>query len=268
MNITHIDKFNSSKISLNRQILNWEWYTDVKTFKLFIHCLLRANFKDNKFRGLLIKRGQFITSLDTLVVETGLTKQEVRTALKHLISTGEISKNSASGYYSIITVVSYNEYQNNEKLTQVLTHQNSCESKAEATPLTQVLTLHQHTSNTPLTLNNNDNNEYIVEEEQKNENLKNSNFYGEYFNVFLTDKQYKELEVLVMSKKKLKEIIDDFSVNIETGKEAKFETNLPNAHFERVKAYFKYRRKNPNKFREEQESDKKEYWNNDEYTPY
>ena len=36
-------------IKLNRKIVNWEWYQDIATFKLFIHCLIKANWKDAKF---------------------------------------------------------------------------------------------------------------------------------------------------------------------------------------------------------------------------
>lgn len=108
MNITKIDEFNNSRISLNRKILEWEWYTEPKTAHLFIHCLLRANFKDRNYRGIIIKRGQFLTSIAKLSVETGLGFQEVRTALKHLILTSELTKQAYS-QYSIITVNKYNE---------------------------------------------------------------------------------------------------------------------------------------------------------------
>ncbi len=240
MNIINTDNFNKSKISLNRQILNWEWYTEIKTFKLFIHCLLRANFKDVNYRGILVKRGQFITSLEKLSVETGLTKQEIRTAIKHLVSTHELTHQNCT-QYSVITINKYSEYQEN------------------FTSSTHELTHNQHATNTRLTTNNNDNNdnnEVVVKENEKN-------FYGEYYNIYLTDKQYKELEVLIMSKKKMKEILNNLSVNIETGKEKKFNPELPNAHYERVKAYFNYMRKNPNKFKSEDKTEQ-EYWDNDE----
>ena len=71
-------------ISLHRKILNWEWYDEPNTFKMFIHCLLRANHKDSSWRGEDIKRGQFITSLSHLATETGLSVKQVRTALKNL----------------------------------------------------------------------------------------------------------------------------------------------------------------------------------------
>ena len=69
-------------ITLERSILNWEWYDNIPTKVLFMHCLLKANHKSNNWRGIDIKRGQFITSIQRLSDETGLTTKQIRTALK------------------------------------------------------------------------------------------------------------------------------------------------------------------------------------------
>ena len=63
-----------------------------------------------KFMGETIPRGSFVTSLDSLAKELGLSVQEIRTALKHLISTGELTSKSTNKY-RIITVVNYEMYQ-------------------------------------------------------------------------------------------------------------------------------------------------------------
>ena len=81
-------------IWLHRQIQSWEWYKNPNTAFLFIHLLLSANFTDTRFMGKKIRRGQIVTSLHSLANETGLTVQEVKTALKHLISTNEITNES------------------------------------------------------------------------------------------------------------------------------------------------------------------------------
>jgi biotin operon repressor len=104
-------------VLIHRQIVDWEWYTDVNTKLLFFHLVLIANFKDTRFLGKKIRRGQIVTSLPKLAEETGLSVQNVRTAIKHLISTGEITYESKHGY-RIITVVKYDEYQiSTDKLT-------------------------------------------------------------------------------------------------------------------------------------------------------
>ena len=78
-------------IKLNRKMLNWEWYSDPCTRDVFVHCLLKANWKDGKWHGYDYKRGQFITSLPTLASELGFSIQNIRTAIKNLKSTGELT---------------------------------------------------------------------------------------------------------------------------------------------------------------------------------
>ena len=78
-------------IKLFRKMLDWEWYTDVNTTKIFIHCLLRANHATGRWMGIEIEPGQFVTSLPKLAEENGMSVQQVRTALKHLMKTGDLS---------------------------------------------------------------------------------------------------------------------------------------------------------------------------------
>lgn len=107
---------NETFIKLNRKILNWGWYKDVNTFKLFIHLLLKANFKDSMFMGQTIKRGQLVTSLSKLAGQSGLTIKSVRTALFHLKTTKEVAI-STTPKFSIITIVNYEKYQKVAKLS-------------------------------------------------------------------------------------------------------------------------------------------------------
>lgn len=75
---------NSGFILLYRDLTSWEWYKDITTKTLFIHCILRANYEDENWRGIFIERGSFVTSLDNLALETGLTVRQVRTSLDKL----------------------------------------------------------------------------------------------------------------------------------------------------------------------------------------
>ena len=105
---------NEGWISLYRKFLEWEWY-DYPTVKIiFLHCLLSANHKNIKWRDIVIKRGQLVTSYEKLATLNGLTVQQVRTALEKLQSTHEITYQSTS-QYSIITVKNYNLYQDSNK---------------------------------------------------------------------------------------------------------------------------------------------------------
>lgn len=97
-------------IKLHRQILNWEWYSDTNTFRLFLHLILTANYKDQKHQGKLIKKGTLITGRDKLSLETGLSVREVRTCLERLKSTNEIAiKTNSKG--TEIQIVNYDKYQ-------------------------------------------------------------------------------------------------------------------------------------------------------------
>lgn len=98
-------------IKLSRNILSWEWYSDINTCRLFIHMLLKANWREGNFRGTTVPRGSFVSSIGKLAEETQLTPDEVRTAIKHLIRTHEVTKQSYSKY-TVFTVKNYTMYQN------------------------------------------------------------------------------------------------------------------------------------------------------------
>lgn len=97
-------------IKIDRKILEWEWYSNINTCRLFVHMLLKANWKDGKFEGKVIPRGSFISSYPTLERETQLTNREIRTAIEHLKTTGELTVEKTNRY-SIFTINNYNLYQ-------------------------------------------------------------------------------------------------------------------------------------------------------------
>ena len=103
-------------IKLHRKLLEWEWFDDANTLKLFIYCLCRANWEEGSWHGITYHPGEFITSLPKLSESTKLSLQEVRTALKHLKSTGEITD---KGYnkFRIITVNNWDLYQGDNRQT-------------------------------------------------------------------------------------------------------------------------------------------------------
>jgi hypothetical protein len=86
-------------------------------------------------------------------------------------------------------------------------------------------------------------------------NIDAENIFGEYGNVSLTKEQYGKLLGMCASEKLLNELINSFSVNIEVGKERPYIADLPNAHYERLKSYYNYRKKNPDKFSIESKED-------------
>lgn len=128
-------------IKIHRSLLDWEWYDDINTCRLFLHLLLKANFEQKKWHGVTIERGQVVTSLNTLSEETGLTRQQVRTALTHLISTHEITQ-EITHQYTTITICKYDSYQGED------IEGNTVNNTQSNTAVTQ----HQHSDNTVVTL--------------------------------------------------------------------------------------------------------------------
>ena len=100
---------NEGWIKLHRKFMTWEWYTDDHMVRLFVHLLLEANHKPQRWRGILIERGQLVTGRFKLSENTGISEQSIRTCLNRLKSTSEITIKSTSKY-SIITICNYNKY--------------------------------------------------------------------------------------------------------------------------------------------------------------
>lgn len=97
-------------VRLYQKFQEWEWYTKSEMVHLFIHLLLTANVSDKRVKGVIIKRGQTMTSLKKLMDETGISGQTVRTCLDRLERTNEIEQKT-NNQYRIITITNYDKYQ-------------------------------------------------------------------------------------------------------------------------------------------------------------
>lgn len=122
---------NDSYVKLNRNIAYWGWYKNNNTKALFLHCLIKANWTDGNYKGVFIPRGSFPTTFPLLKEQTGMTLQEIRTAIKHLKSTGELTV-EVFPTFSLFTVNNYDLYQDNniETNRQVTDKQQSINTKA------------------------------------------------------------------------------------------------------------------------------------------
>lgn len=99
-----------SYIKLDRKTLDWEWFTDPTTAHLWVYLLLKANHKRKTWQGVVIDEGCLVSSEAKMVLETGLSRQQVRTALKKLVTTKEITKVSTKTY-TLIKVNKWAKYQ-------------------------------------------------------------------------------------------------------------------------------------------------------------
>lgn len=97
-------------IKISRKILEWEWYDDMNTKSLFLHLLLKATYKDKRYMGEIIPRGSYASSIRNLADETGMSVQNIRTSLKRLEVTQEVTR-FQHGKFTVFTVNNYDKYQ-------------------------------------------------------------------------------------------------------------------------------------------------------------
>ena len=124
-------------IKVYEKLKQWEWYGDPNMVSTLLHLLLTANWKDKKWRGILIKRGQLITSRTHLADEIGISEQQTRTCLERLQASGVITC-EATNKFTIITICNYDVYQDNEHqeqpATQPTTHPTNNQQSTNQTP--------------------------------------------------------------------------------------------------------------------------------------
>lgn len=175
-------------IKLDRNIMDWRWYKDHNTKEVFIHLLLKANIKPHGFRNVTIGRGELATSYGSLAAETGLTTRQIRTALDHLQTTGEIVL-KRHNRFTVISISNYDLYQS----------QTADKRQAECHPNDNQTTGKRQQS-----------------KKEKNEK-KERNIYTpsarteerlSYGGVYLTDSEYDELEAMVEDKMAFLDVLD------------------------------------------------------------
>jgi hypothetical protein len=72
--------------------------------------LLTVNYYDETWRGILIKRGQTLTSTAKLSKETRLSTRQIRVAMTHLVSTNEVTIKTTP-QHTMVTILQYDKYQ-------------------------------------------------------------------------------------------------------------------------------------------------------------
>lgn len=101
---------NSGYVAIYRNIINFDWYQDSNTFRVYLHCILSANYTNKKWQGIEIQRGSFITSCNKIAQQLNLTEKQVRTSLMKLKRTNNLTC-KATNKYTVITVHNYDLYQ-------------------------------------------------------------------------------------------------------------------------------------------------------------
>lgn len=140
-------------IKIYRQMIDWEWYKDTNVKVLFIHLLLLANHTEKKWKGYIIKRGQTITSYGHLAEDIGLSKQQIRTAMRKLENTKEIT-HKATRKNLLITIENYEKFQTEENESNTIDN--------------TMITSLKHDGNTIVTTTKNEKKEKNKKNEEKN----------------------------------------------------------------------------------------------------
>jgi len=144
-------------IKLHRSIIKWEWYKESHMVHLFLHLILSANHKEAKWQGMLLEKGQIVVGRKQLSLETGISENIIRTCIKRLKSTNELTSKSTNKF-TILTICKYDYYQS---LFEETHQQNS-------DPTHQQPTSNPPATNQQLTTNKNNKNN------KKYKNIKNS----------------------------------------------------------------------------------------------
>lgn len=104
-----------SYIKLFRKITEWEHFKDSNTLHVFLYLLVSAVDRDIDFRNNKLKAGQYVTSIRLISENTGLSAMQVRTSLKKLKDSGEISAETTNHEYTVYTVLNYSQYQGTKR---------------------------------------------------------------------------------------------------------------------------------------------------------
>ena len=97
-------------VIIHRDIMEWEWYQSPTVSRLYFHLILRVNYTDKKWQGILVKRGQLITSNEHLAIELKLSIQTIRTAIQKL-KKGKYIGVETTNRYTLITLCNYDKFQ-------------------------------------------------------------------------------------------------------------------------------------------------------------
>jgi len=104
-------------IKLHRKVLENPIYKRSNYFALWIHLLLKANHKQEKFMWnggvIVVKEGQMVTGRKTLSSETGIPESTIEDILKYLETQHQIQQQKTTKY-RLITIVNWKEYQEND----------------------------------------------------------------------------------------------------------------------------------------------------------
>ncbi|MHD0616758.1 hypothetical protein ACY19I_12705 [Morganella morganii] len=115
-------------------------YRDSQAVHLWLHLILKANHTDEEVNTdigmMIVRRGQMITGRPTLVSETFIPDNKVKSLLRTFESKGMINIESKGRKFSLISIVKYDNFQSQNCPTDVQRMSNA--NTSENAPLSDV----------------------------------------------------------------------------------------------------------------------------------
>lgn len=118
---------------IHRQFMDSRLYRDSQAVHLWLHLILKANHTDEEVNTdigmMIVRRGQMITGRPTLVSETFIPDNKVKSLLRTFESKGMINIESKGRKFSLISIVKYDDFQYQNCPTDVQQMSNANTSK-------------------------------------------------------------------------------------------------------------------------------------------
>ncbi|MGR7638320.1 DNA replication protein [Klebsiella aerogenes] len=110
-------------VSIHRQFMDSRLYKDSQAVHLWLHLILKANHVEatvnTDIGPVTVGRGQMLTGRPTLVSETFIPDNKVRSLLRTFESKGMLSITSMGKKFSLLTIVKYDDFQSQNCPTDV-----------------------------------------------------------------------------------------------------------------------------------------------------
>ena len=107
-------------VKLHRKLLDHPIFKNDKLFRVFVYCLLKASHKDREqLVGdsiVNLKAGELATGRTAISGATGLSEQNVKTAINKLKAL-QIITSKPTNKYSIISILNWDSYQQDNQQT-------------------------------------------------------------------------------------------------------------------------------------------------------
>ncbi|HBQ5283818.1 DNA replication protein [Klebsiella pneumoniae] len=118
-------------VSIHRQFMDSRLYKDSQAVHLWLHLILKANHVEvtvnTDIGPVTVGRGQMLTGRPTLVSETFIPDNKVRSLLRTFESKGMLNITSMGKKFSLLTIVKYDDFQsqNCPTVVQRLSNENT-----------------------------------------------------------------------------------------------------------------------------------------------